>query len=233
MWKKSEGICNSGRLMSRKTNRLSVVSLPIGFNRKSPIEMGCYCYCHCFIPRNFNRKLFFFLLLPNNRPIMNFTDSCFHAIISFLIFTLISFRHWFLLQFNVLFVDMKATKNCLSSLEFLGKLYDFVVVSMDEEKKAKFENEEKINPFGSMNQINLDVDFFSPSLTNCGWGSMEMLQQFCFFNGWKPNTFRQCGCANQSADGNWECHWWISAECEEMFSMSHHLLSHRWYVNRL
>lgn len=145
--------------MSRKTNRLSVVSLPIGFNRKSPIEMGCYCYCHCFIPRNFNRKLFFFLLLPNNRPIMNFTDSCFHAIISFLIFTLISFRHWFLLQFNVLFVDMKATKNCLSSLEFLGKLYDFVVVSMDEEKKAKFENEEKINPFGSMNQINLDVDF--------------------------------------------------------------------------
>lgn len=140
MWKKSEGICNSGRLMSRKTNRLSVVSLPIGFNRKSPIEMGCYCYCHCFAPRNFNRKLFFFLLLPNNRPIMNFTDSCFHAIISFLIFTLISFRHWFLLQFNVLFVDMKATKNCLSSLEFLGKLYDFVVVSMDEEKKTSFEN---------------------------------------------------------------------------------------------
>lgn len=52
------------------------------------------------------------------------------------------------------------------------------LVSMDStEKNENFENEEKINPFGAMNQINLDVDF-SLSLLRSHARSLKWLLRF-------------------------------------------------------
>lgn len=152
------------------------------------------------------------------------------------------FLHWF--HFVIGFdcsltfcLSTRREKMVCPRLSFSENFTISLVVTMDEKKQTNLENEEKTNPFGSMNQINLDVDGFTDFL---------FPSQIVARIPWKHcNNFASLLGKSKHIPSMWECKsisgWklrlplmdfcWIRRDVFQFPFQT--IFTHPWHVNRL